>query len=160
MEDSEGVGRVSSGQALLRDHLQSSEIAGEIRGGLGGVMDRHGIDTSGGEVGSSGRMGDGLPCGLGAVSVRSPCGRLEVTVRPPRRTCPLQPLPCSPGTSDRRAGPPCRTYSLGKSLTWRTARGWGGVSSGQALHRDHLQSSQIDGRIFEGLGGGSGGAPN
>ena len=49
------------------------------------------------------------------------------------------------GTSDGPARPPCRTYSLGKSLTWRTARGWGGVSRGQALHHDHLQSSEIPG---------------
>ena len=107
MEDSEGVGRVSSGQALLRDHLQSSEIAGEIRGGLGGVMDRHGIDTSGGEVGSSGRMGDGLPCGLGAVSVRSRCGLRAVALRSP---CDLRggPALSSPSLAvqGRRTGEP------------------------------------------------------
>ena len=52
MEDSEGVGGTSRGQALLHDHLQSSQIHRWILRGLCGVMDRHGIDTFGGKCGN------------------------------------------------------------------------------------------------------------
>ena len=54
------------------------------------------------------------------------------------------------GFDTRGGGPPCRTYSLGKSLTWRTARGGRGCRGGR---RSSMTIFSVPGGTVE-FGGG------
>ena len=118
MEDSEGLGGVSSGQALLRDHLQSSGIEGGDWRVFGGAARAHGIDTFGGKCGNS-KEGGGTPCFSGGTR---------------RRTCQRE------GDVGPASRSPMSNLLFRKESDMGDARGWGGVLSGQALLRDHLQS--------------------
>ena len=66
MGDARGWGGVSSGQALLRDHLQCSGIEGGDWRVFGGAARAHGIDTFGGKCGNS-TEGRGTPCFSGGT---------------------------------------------------------------------------------------------